>query len=281
MRTPLPLALAALALVACSDPTAGQGKPPAGGLALERILVEDPASGFITDLLDTGPTRACSLRDPCPAGVAGLAATECRIEGDAGVGSCVDPLAARAVPVTGPLQLRLVFDRRLATDTLVSGDGGAVLRSPESVRLLDEKGREVDATKDYDNSGSASDTIDPFAVPLGPALVLSLRAPLVPEAGYVIRLDPAQIRDARGRALGADVHGPIAESYALRTQPAPPPPPPPDGGVPDGGLLDASAPVGGARLDDASVPNGPVVGGGLHLDGAAPDDGAAVDGGAP
>lgn len=258
MRIPLKPALAALVVVACSDPsarpTAGQDAPPKGALMLARLLVEDPATRFITDLLDTGPAKACSLRDPCPAGVEGLAATECRIEGDAGI--CVDPLAAQAVPTENPLQIRLVFDRRLASDTLAPGDGGAVLREPGSVRLLDAEGREVEADKDYDNSGSANDTIDPFVVPLGPALVLSPRAPLAPDSVYSLRIDAARILDGQGRALATDVHGPVAASYALRTQPA----------LPGGAELDASAP------DEP-----PLVGGWFPRDGAA-DDGAADDG---
>lgn len=243
-RVPAGPAAAGLLLLAalggCDDVAVGRAVDDGVGVRLLKLLVEDPESGRIVDLLDDSVPSPCAYDRPCPAGTPGLAAACVPTLGSdgqpapGGAGVCVSPAhAGQRVPVGAPgspgsIELRLVLSRTLDVDrieeTLVP-DGGSVnqrryrLLEPGAFGLFDGGGAaaEVGSVKWYDPAGSL-DSLDPLAEPLGPALVIAVMAPLQVGRSYAVRIEPGHLVDVHGNPLTAADGGPLPPAgYAFTT----------------------------------------------------------------
>jgi hypothetical protein len=226
------LALAAAALPACEDLTAGQLMEDPGPPVLAKILIQDelPTGGrnVATDLLDQTPTISCSDRDPCPTGDK-FSHPPC----DLASGTCPDPLKPSQTPpaigTPGTLagnQIRLVWNKQLdpalemvILDPLTGMPSGYSLADPTIIGLYDASGKEIPALKYWDPAGSPTLTSDLFMDPYGPALVIKQRQPFLPLASYEVRIRPDAIRDAQGQAAAFDINGaPVATSYPFTVE---------------------------------------------------------------
>lgn len=235
--------------VGCDDNHSGQPSDPSGPPQIVHVMIVEPLDNgraSAVDLVDSQPPVACNDLLPCTAQFnLGSVSPDvsCSVTGTATMGVCNDPLmvTSAGVPLFVPFPLpaqgdagsgttiRVVFnkvlDNRIEMITPALDKAGNPVTTPGKTlnydlvptvaKLVDPAGKEVPSKKILDNGGSPTFTSDLILAPLGPAIVIKPKAPLVPKTKYTIQLDGSQIKDRNGN-LGVDQNGsPLGTPYTL------------------------------------------------------------------